>query len=124
MADEDRVSFRFNQDEEALKNAFLSLLTTERKRDKSIAKGDVAKALLRRGLDADGDQNRAAAIAENQLAIIQAQVSQISQSVRQIEATMTAVREDLATTVLVLLEHAGKLSSENAKKWVEEQFNG
>jgi outer membrane murein-binding lipoprotein Lpp len=122
MADDGKISVRFNQDEQDLKTAFDQVLAEERQRDKKIPKDAVAKKLMRRGLSALADREHGAAIAEADLAVIRGQVNQVSQNVRTLEAAMDAIREDLATTVLVLLQHAGKLDSAKAQKWVEENF--
>ena len=122
MADDNKISARFNLDEGDLKNAFYETLAEAKKKQPDIAKGDIIKKLMRRGLEADADRGQAASIAENELAAIRGQVNKIAQDVRKLEATMDAIREDLATTVLVLLQHAGKLSAEKATKWVKEEF--
>jgi hypothetical protein len=122
MADDDRISVRFNRDEDDLKTAFFEVVAKEQQRDASIGEGTVAKTLIRRGLNADAERGRAASIPENELLAIRGQVNQISQSVRKLEEVMDVIRDDLATTVLVLLQHAGKLSADKAEKWVEKVF--
>ena len=122
MEDDDRVSARFNLNEADLKNAFYETLAEAKKKRPGIAKGDIVKKLMRRGLEADADRGRAASVVENELAIIHAQVGEIAQNGRTLAAAMDAIREDLATTVLVLLQHAGKLDAAKAQKWFEEKF--
>jgi len=122
MADERRITVSFNQDEQDLKAAFDEMLAEERQRDKKIPKDAVAKKLMRRGLEAKADRGRATSVVEDELAVIRAQVSQIAQNVRSLEGATDAIREDLATTVLVLLQHAGKLDAAKAQKWVKEEF--
>ena len=122
MADDGRISVRFNKDEQDLESAFAKVLAEERTRDEEIPEQAVAKKLMRRGLSALAESEHRAAIAEADLAIIKGQVSQISQSVRSLKTSMDAIREDLATTVLVLLQHAGKLDAAKAEKWVDEVF--
>lgn len=119
MAD---ISFRWNRDEQDLKVAFDKVVAEERTRDRDVKEGAVAKKIIRRGLDADAERGRAASIAENELAAIHAQVNKIAQGVRKLDESMDSIREDLVTTVLVLLQHAGKLDAAKATKWVEEEF--
>lgn len=122
MADDGKITVRFNQDEQDLKTAFDEVLAEERQRNKKIPKDAVAKKLMRRGLDADAVRGRAASIAENELAAIHGQVDKIAQGVRKLDESMDLIRDDLETTVLALLQHAGKLDGAKAKKWVEEVF--
>jgi hypothetical protein len=122
MADDDKLSARFNRDEEDLKKAFYETLAQAKKQQPDIVKGDVIKTLMQRGLQAEAERGRTAAIAEGDLAIIKGQVNKIAQSVRKLEDAMDAIREDLATTALVLLQYAGKLDSGKAQKWVEENL--
>ena len=122
MADDDKISTRFNRDEEDLKHAFYDALAEAKKQRPDIAKGDVAKALMRQGLSGASGKEHQAAIAEADLEVIRGQIGDITKNVRMLAATMDALREDLATTVLVLLQHAGKLDAAKAEKWVEEVF--
>lgn len=122
MADDDKISARFNLDEGDLKNAFYETLAEAKKKQPGIVKGDVIKTLMQRGLKVDADRGQAASVAENELAAIHGQVNKIAQDVRKLDESMDSIREDLVTTVLVLLEHAGKLDAAKAKKWVEERF--
>lgn len=122
MEDDDKLSARFNRDEQDLKKAFYETLAQAKKQQPGTVKGDVIKRLMQRGLDADAERGRAAVIAEGDLAAIKGQLNQIAKNVRQLDAAVTTIREDLANTVLVLLEHAGKLSAETARKWVQDEF--
>jgi outer membrane murein-binding lipoprotein Lpp len=122
MADDGRISVRFNKDEQDLESAFAKALAEERTRDEEIPEQAVAKKLMRRGLSALAEREHAAAIAQTDLAKTRAQVDKIAQDVRMLAAAMDAIREDLATTVLVLLQHAGKLDAAKAEKWVDQVF--
>ena len=74
MADDGKFTVRFNKAEEDLMDAFYRLLAQERTQDKDLPDQALAKKLMRRGLEADTEQRHAAAIAEDKLIVIGAQV--------------------------------------------------
>jgi len=122
MADDGKITVRFNQDEQDLKRDFDEVLAEERQRDKKIPKDAVAKKLMRRGLSALAEREHGAAIAEAELAAIHGQVDKIAQGVRKLDDSMDLIREDLATAVYALLQHAGKVDAVKAQKWIEKEF--